>query len=1157
MKKLADSSKSCFNVFWINLFSAFNPVYFCTLTALCFFRKTPVLERQSYNVLMLAALYTFPWLCSSALAKYFLTKFSSRGVVVYSKLAEIAVALLAVIFSLFTDSLGFIPLFAVAVLMGLIYSIYRPALKTYAAEMVSLRQTARFAAAVECATFIAIALGTITAAAAFYYEIPIYYAVIFTLPVAWIGLLSSFSLSPVYAPKTTDTYKDPFPLSPPAGLKKQQRYWELIFSGIGESYLFASLLLVPSMAIHYFAFRFKFDSSQVHQYFYMGLPILGAAIGTLWAGKRSRGNIEIGLVPPGAALMALSMLGIGVLPFFADGQFEKSLLAILLLLFGFAAGTILVPLQSYQTYFIKNDLAPAFFSWYYLLFSTGILVAEGVTFLIYFFNIGIFIVMLTLSLVTTAVAAVLFFLMPQFLLRMLIRILLAFFYRLRIFHGERLPETGPALIIANRASFVDMLFISACTSRPIRFMMHEHYFRTPVLHHLYKSVGFLEVPSKRPKQLKQLIENTRQLLRNGELICVFPEDDITRNGTMSTFRNGVGNLVPPDQNIPVIPMRIGMTWGSIFSCSSAGKFKLQMPSLRRHPASVTIGNPIAPETSAYEMRIIISELAAETELVEDRDDYPLHTRFVRYVKRNMTGSLIMQCESGVWQRPNNFLFLWKMTLLSRYIRKKLAADDEEYVGIMLPNSIEMAKTMLAIQMCDRTPAVLNYTASQESIRIAVEKADLRHIITTRKFIEKMKLPVLPQMVFLEDIEGRVASWFSKLRYFISLLALPANEIVRQTSPGSWNDVQKVGAVIFSSGSTGIPKGIMLTHHNIISDVLSISNSLSWKKSDCVVGNLPLFHSFGMAVCFWMPIVTGTKTVLIPNALDAASVAEAMRKEQLTVLCATPGFLQIYMRRCVPEDFNSLRIVITGAEKLRPDVAEKFHNMTGIVITEGYGCTELSPVVSINLSDSVSKLGSHVVVPGSIGPPLIGICAKVVDPSTFELMPEDTDGLLIVTGATVMKGYLGEPEKTKEVIRDNWYVTGDIARMSRNGFITLTGRLSRFSKIAGEMVPHELVEREINNIVKPDDRIIAVCGGFDPERGERLVVFYSDRKLIAPESIIKTLRGNGIPNLWIPKLENFIFVEKIPALGSGKLDLAALQELADEFCRKKEVVAKAL
>jgi acyl-[acyl-carrier-protein]-phospholipid O-acyltransferase/long-chain-fatty-acid--[acyl-carrier-protein] ligase len=272
----------------------------------------------------------------------------------------------------------------------------------------------------------------------------------------------------------------------------------------------------------------------------------------------------------------------------------------------------------------------------------------------------------------------------------------------------------------------------------------------------------------------------------------------------------------------------------------------------------------------------------------------------------------------------------------------------------------------------------------------------------------------------------------------------------------------------------------------------------------------------------------------------------MRNGNLTVLSATPGFLQLYMRRCVPEDFKNIRMVITGAEKLRDDVAEKFRDMTGIVITEAYGCTELSPVVSINLAASVNEMGSHVVEPGSIGPPLIGVCAKVVDPSTFELQGENADGLLIVKGAIVMKGYLNEPEKTKEVIRDGWYITGDIARMSRRGFITITGRLSRFSKIAGEMVPHELVEREINNILCPEDRLLAVCGAADKTKGEKLIVFYTDRERLAPEQVVKRLRERGIPNLWIPRAENFIFTPSLPTLGNGKLDLASLQQKALEY-----------
>lgn len=289
--------------------------------------------------------------------------------------------------------------------------------------------------------------------------------------------------------------------------------------------------------------------------------------------------------------------------------------------------------------------------------------------------------------------------------------------------------------------------------------------------------------------------------------------------------------------------------------------------------------------------------------------------------------------------------------------------------------------------------------------------------------------------------------------------------------------------------------------------------------------------------------SGSEVVMLPNPLDGSGMSKVLRHHQSSVLFATPSFLQLYMRKCQGEDFKSLRLVIAGAEKLRDDIADKFHQMTGLVIAEAYGCTELSPVVSINLAHSVMDLGVTVARRGSIGPSLPGICAKIVDPSTFELLPEECDGLLLVKGAIVMQGYLNDPEKTSEVIRDKWYVTGDIGHMDRNGFITLTGRLSRFSKIAGEMVPHELVEREINNILQPDHRILAVAGAPDADKGEKLIVFYTDSELLAPEQVVRWLRERKIPNLWIPKSENFIKVDELPMLGSGKLDLARLKAMA--------------
>jgi acyl-[acyl-carrier-protein]-phospholipid O-acyltransferase/long-chain-fatty-acid--[acyl-carrier-protein] ligase len=373
--------------------------------------------------------------------------------------------------------------------------------------------------------------------------------------------------------------------------------------------------------------------------------------------------------------------------------------------------------------------------------------------------------------------------------------------------------------------------------------------------------------------------------------------------------------------------------------------------------------------------------------------------------------------------------------------------------------------------------------------------------------------------------------------------LPHQELMNILAPKTHRNVFATAVLLFSSGSTGSPKGVMLSHHNINSNVYSFYRIMGWdKNTDSILGNLPLFHSFGMTTCFWVPLMTGTKVVYVTNPLDAAATGKAIQEHGIRILLATPTFLQMYMRKCTGEQFKSLRLVVVGAEKLRADIATKFKEMTGLIPLEGYGCTELSPVVSINISNSILSLGTEAGKHGSVGMPMPGICVKITDPDTGKELPPNKEGLLLVKGPTVMQGYLGDPEKTAEAIKDGWYNTGDIAKVDPDDRITITGRLSRFSKIAGEMVPHELVENEIQTLLDTDTRTVAVSGAPDESKGEKLIVFHTEINL-TPEEIIGKLREKELPNLWIPKAENFRKIESFPLLGSGKLDLAALKKMA--------------
>jgi len=1134
-----------------NFLSAFNPVFFCSLVGLFVTAHHPIFGRQALNVLFIAAIYTSPLLVTGVLAHYLNTRFSTRNVIVFGKGVEILLAGLGAMAFRIPGEAGVWFMLAIAWMMGAEYSVYRPALKAITAERSRIHELSRVGAAVESTTFAGIVLGVVTAVLVFNlselcHERPEIGASLIVLTAIY-ALLLSRRLSVNLPAKRLVRFAE-LPHRWLDSLRLQPRYRELVLTGMSECYIFGAVILMSALSTQYIDINFGNGgvTSDLYLYSILGSTTVGAALGCLWGAWRSRRTVEIGLVPPATLAMTVTALLVSSLPYYSDMYIESGLLSLLLFIFGFFAGSMLIPVQAYQARFVKKDLRPAFFSWFYFPFGLAILLAIWIAFLMCYHNIPLYKVTMGFAIVTVALAAVTFFFMPQFLLRMLMRMLLATLYRLRIFNIENIPEDGPALLVANRASFVDMLFISACTARPVRFMVHESYFRYPLLYPLYKSVGFLEVPAGKPKRLRQLFARTRRLLRKGELVCVFPEGDITRNGVMSSFRMGVSQLIPSNVRVPVIPIYIGMTWGSIFSCYN-GKFKLRWPNELPHPASVTVGTPIPPDTSGYGIRVAISELGADTELIPSAEERPFHSQFLFILKHHPFRRHLMEYAEGKWHTPGNLQLLLRSILLSRHLRR-ICAEDEECVGIMLPNSLDLCTSMVAVQMADRTPAMLNYTAQQRAVSAAVERTNVRHILTRRSFIEKIKFPELPGMVFLDELDSRAFTPWRRFIWSLALLFLNWEELIKLLAPRTWNDVEHVALILFSSGSTGIPKAVMLTHHNINADVTSVTKVIGWSRNDRIAGNLPLFHSFGMTVCFWMPIITGAETTMLANPLDTAAMGEVMRRRRMTLLVTTPGFLQFYMRRCPKEAFASLRLTITGAEKLRDDIAAKFHELTGLTIAEGYGCTELSPVVSINLANSRMELGAQVAELGSIGPPLPGVCVKIVDPATLELLPENTDGLMIVKGATVMKGYLGDPEKTAEVMHGGkWYITGDIARMNRNGFITITGRMSRFSKIAGEMVPHELVEREINNLLQPDDRLFAVCGGADTRKGERLLVFYTDPERLDPATVVRELNKLPIPKLWIPKEDSFVRLSELPVLGSGKLDLAKLAEMAQNFC----------
>ena len=726
---------------------------------------------------------------------------------------------------------------------------------------------------------------------------------------------------------------------------------------------------------------------------------------------------------------------------------------------------------------------------------------------------------------------------PRLMLKLTAWFLRLILFRLRVIGKENMPYSGPILLVANHVSLVDLIMIQAVIRQRVRFMVREEVFEYIPCRLIFRYLGVLLVPSaRRPKAMKKFLNNIHDRLREGETICFFPEGSISGSGNLMRFRSGVQALIPPEIQVTVMPVRLGMIHGRL---TGIYKKRLHLRKLTRWPVdfSVAIGEPIDPNLSAFQLRQKISELGAVAETSPQPGERPIHTAFIFHAKRHLFGKIFFDATTGKWF--SNFKMLVLTLLLSKFVRK-VDKGTSGYVGVLLPNMPVTAGVLMAIQCADRTPAIMNFSAGQEVAQGCMDRAGVKTILTSRKFLDKLKWEVSDNMVLLEDIVPTISK-LQKFKTILQILFSPSRTLVRNIAPLSCYNMFQQAVLLFSSGSTGNPKGVMLTQRNINCNIQSFIRVVDWSTRDRVMGNLPVFHSFGFTVCFALSATTGTPVAYVANPLDAALIVKTCREFKTTILCATPTFLQKYMMKAQGEDFATTRLCITGAEKLRTELADRYRNLTGKDIIEGYGCTELSPIVTVNLNNSIYTLGTRSDHPGSIGCPLPGIHARIVDINNGVELPPGKDGKLQVRAGTVMKGYLNDPDLTARVIQNDYYDTGDIGHMDEDGYIYITGRASRFSKIGGEMVPHEVVEDAITVFLHSEHREVAVAGRSDRMKGERLVIFHTIEN-IDTAAIIAGLREAKLPNIWIPKAEDFVKVESLPLLGSGKLDLQALKEM---------------
>ncbi len=765
------------------------------------------------------------------------------------------------------------------------------------------------------------------------------------------------------------------------------------------------------------------------------MAAIGIAIGALVSGKLSGRSIEFGIVPVGTAGLCLSCLLLG---------FANSLPAILSLVFliGISAGLFIVPLQAFIQQKSPRERLGEILACMNFLNFLGVAIA-AVLFLLFTKTFGMTAkgCFIANGLMTAVLAVAAFIILPDFIIRFLILILTRIIYRIRAIGSGNMPITGPALLVSNHVTWSDALILSATQQRRIRFIMERRIYRTPWLNPLFRLMKVIPISAgDAPHRLEASLQTARQALDDGWLVCTFPEQWLTRNSNLLRFKPGIEHILKGTDH-PLIPIYIGGAWGSVLS-HYYGRLMARLPSRRAH-ITVAIGAPLPADTTTYAARQAVSELAKDYfDSKKDRTRSLPH-QFIKTARRRFTKPAIADTTG------KNLSFgktLIASILLGNEIKRITQGQDK--IGVLLPSTVGGALVNIAIPLIGKIPVNLNFTASADAFNSSIAQCGIKTVITARPFVEKIaaKCPVPDDAVYIEDILAGI-SHGAKIRALLKALFVPASVLfpTRNFSPDD------PATIIFSSGSTGEPKGIMLSHHNILSNIESFHMILRFEKTDRLCSILPFFHSLGFTATLWGPLTTGFLSYYHPNPIEGAVIAEMVRENKLTILFSTPTFLLTYIPKAKEDDFKSLRQITTGAEKLKKKLADRFEERFGIRPMEGYGATELAPVVSANIPDSdIDGMKQIGLKEGSVGHPVPGVTVKVVHPDSGEELGENQEGLLLAKGPNVMQGYLGQPEKTDEVLKDGWYNTGDIGRVDSDGFIFLVDRLMRYSKIGARL-----------------------------------------------------------------------------------------------------------
>lgn len=1078
-------------------------------------------------VTLAAGLFILPFVLFSALGGQLSDKYPKHKVIRVIKLAEIVIAG----FGIASVFVGSIPLaFLTLFLLGAQSAFFGPSKYSILPQQLHKDELIGGNALLNTGTFMAILCGTITG------------TVLITLGIGKVLVCGIIAVSAItgylssrFIPKIEATSPEIVinhnPVSQSYGILRQtfSQHRNVVLSILGASWFYA----LGSMFMSQFP---AFTGTTLHANeqvlaFFLTLFSIGIAIGGLLNNSLLRGRVEATFVPLASLLITgftVDLYCAGAAMSFAEGAELRGLMAFLsdktswrfivdVLGIAIAGGVYVVPLLSYIQDNTEEKERARIMAGSAISDSLFIIAASALSALLIVKGWEIRELFLAFAVLNGVIALYICKLLPDYLFKTVLKIIFKLFYRVEVRGIENVEKAGKrAVIVGNHVSLLDPPLLAAfLPGRPL-FAVNSHVARWKWVSFFLKIVDFFPLDPTNPYSMKGLIAKVQE----NRHVVIFPEGRLTQTGALMKVYDGPG-MIADKADAMILPVRLDGVQHTRFT-----RLKGKVPLLFFPKITITFLEPrkiaIDEELRGKNRRAMAGKqlytIMEDMMFLTKDKEHTLYEAllYARYINGNKA-TIVEDIE----MRPISFKrFVQGTILIGRKIKEM--TKKTETVGLLLPNSAGHAITFFGLQLFGRVPAVLNFSLGSQPLLSSCKTAHIKTVITSRRFVEMGRLDSLVDalsskvnIVYLEDIKSSITIWDKVRCIFVSPTMLHKKQKVSSDEPA---------VVLFTSGSEGMPKGVVLSHKNIMSNIIQLSSRVDFNREDIVFNCLPMFHSFGLTGGTLLPILSGIKTFLYPSPLHYRIVPEMVYSTDATIMFGTDTFLNGYGRMANPYDFYRVRYIFAGAEKIKDETKRLYMERFGVRIFEGYGATETAPVISTNAPLQMKA--------GSVGRFLSGIEYRLEPVAGVE-----NGGRLIVKGPNVMLGYYraDNPGVIEEPI-DGWYDTGDIVNIDEDGFVTILGRAKRFAKIAGEMVSLTRVETMVQDIFPEDSHAVVAIP--DVKKGEQLVLV-TTRKSVEKSELSKYAKENGITELAVPK--TIIEIDKLPVLGSGKTDYPAVQD----------------